>query len=252
MTTGTTRWDGPVNAGVPESAPIPKYFAAKMALAGLLDGIGVGGLVPPERTLAPQLGVSRETLRQALQELLVEGRLRREGRNTVVSAPKIVQPLTLGSYTEGMAQLGLSAARRLVGWESFAAPEQLAADLAVPCGTAVIHLERVLLTDDAPVGLESSYLPAALVPELRTEFRPELSLYAYLYAIGVELVAADERIETVLATPREAALLGSLPALPMLLLNRTSYDSAGMPVECVRTLFRGDRFSVSTRLTPNG
>lgn len=249
MTAGTVRWDGPVNAGVPESAPIPKYYAAKMKLAGLLDGIGVGGLVPPERTLAPQLGVSRETLRQALQELLVEGRLRRVGRNTVVSAPKIVQPLTLGSYTEGMAKLGLSAARRLVGWESVAAPEQLAADLAVPTGTPVIHLERVLLTDDHPVGLESSYLPAALVPRLRTEFRPELSLYAYLHAVGIEMVAADERIETVLATPREAALLGSLPALPMLLLNRTSYDPAGSPVECVRTLFRGDRFSVSTRLT---
>lgn len=248
MTAGTARWDGPVNAGVPESAPIPKYYAAKMQLAHLLDTIGVGGVVPPERTLAPRLGVSRETLRQALQELLVEGRLRRVGRNTVVAGPKIVQPLALGSYTEGMAQLGLRAGRRLVGWEVVSCPDQLAVDLAVPGGTPVIHLERVLLTDDDPVGLESSYLPAALAPQLRAEFAPESSLYAYLHAIGIELTSADERIETVLATPREAALLASLPALPMLLLNRTSYRADGMPVECVRTLFRGDRFSVSTKL----
>jgi GntR family transcriptional regulator len=244
----TARWDGPVNAGVPEDgAPIPKYYAAKIQVARLLDTIGIGGVVPAERALAQRLGVSRETLRQALQELLVEGRLRREGRHTVVAGPKIVKPLGLASYTEGMPRPG----RRLVGRETVEARDALAAGLAVPLGTAVIHLERVLLTDAEAVGLESSYVPLARTPRLLDDFAPDTSLYAYYAAIGIELATADERIETVLATPREAALLGSLPALPMLLLNRTSYDQDGVPVECVRTLFRGDRFSVSTRLVRN-
>ncbi len=238
------RWDEPVNAGVPDDAPIPKYFAAKMQVALLIDGLGVGGRVPAERALAQRLGVARETLRQALQELLVEGRLRREGRHTVVAGPKIVKPLGLASYTEGMHR----PQRRLVGWETVAAHGALASDLDVGRGTPVVHLERILASDGDPVGLESTYLPAGRVPRIRDDFDPSTSLYAYLAVSGVVIASADERIETVLATPREASLLGSLPALPMLLLNRTSRDADGVPVECVRTLFRGDRFALRTRL----
>jgi GntR family transcriptional regulator len=241
------RWDRPVDDGIPEGAAIPKYYAAKIELTALLDGLGVGAALPAERALAARMGVSRETLRAALQELTVEGRLRREGRNTVVSGPKLEQPLALGSYTEALAAQGMRPGRRLVRRETLAAHAQLAADLAVPPTTAVVHLERILLIDDEPIGLESTYLPQRRVPQLERDFDPGTSLYAYLRAVGIELACADERIETVLATPREAALLASTPALPMLLLTRISRDGDGVPVECVRTLFRGDRFRLTAR-----
>jgi GntR family transcriptional regulator len=242
------RWDRPVNDGVLEDAVIPKYYAAKISLTVLVDGLGVGAALPAERVLAARLGVSRETLRAALQELTVEGRLRRDGRNTVVSGPKLEQPLALSSYTEALAARGARPGRRLVRRELIEAQDLLATDLAVPVATAVVHVERVLLIDDEPIGLESTYLPQHRVPRLVHDFDPATSLYAYLRSIGIELTGADERIETVLATPREAALLTSAPALPMLLLNRISRDADGRPVECVRTLFRGDRFRLTTRL----
>ncbi len=70
--------------------------------------------------------------------------------------------------------------------------------------------------------------------------------------MGVEPSAVDERIETVLATPREALLIGTPPALPMLLLHRSSKDAEGRPLERVRSLYRGDRFSFTVHLEGRG
>ena len=93
------------------------------------------------------------------------------------------------------------------------------------------------------------HLPARRpVPRLRSEFDPGTSLYAYIRGTGVTFHAASEHIETVLASPREAALFGTNPALPMLPLNRISRDADGRPIERVRSLFRGDRFSLVAEL----
>jgi GntR family transcriptional regulator len=86
------------------------------------------------------------------------------------------------------------------------------------------------------------------VPRLDAEFDPDSSFYAYLARQGIAFGSADERIETVLATPREALLVGTPPALPMLLIHRVSRDTQGRPLERVRTLYRGDRFSFTVRL----
>ncbi|MGW2279458.1 GntR family transcriptional regulator [Streptomyces sp. NPDC001770] len=239
----------PIRSGIPEHGRIPKYYAVKARISLLLDELGEGGLLPTERELALRHEVSRETVRQALRELLLEGRLRRQGRGTVVAGPKLEQPLSLASYTEGVRRQGRRPGRHLIGLERFPCPAALAAEIAVPRGEPVWHMERVLLADDERVGLESTYITAARTPGLDTEFDPDSSFYAYLAdRLGISFGSADERIETVLATPREALLIGTPPALPMLLLHRLSRDADGRPLERVRTLYRGDRFSFTTRL----
>src|ERR1700751_1445153 len=80
---------------------ISKPYLVRTAVDNLLADLTEGDSVPPERELATRFGVSRETVRQALHELLVEGRIERRGRGTVVSRPKLVQPLALRSSTEG-------------------------------------------------------------------------------------------------------------------------------------------------------
>jgi GntR family transcriptional regulator len=245
----TAMWGGPVRDGVPDAGAVPKYYLAKIEIGALVDTLGEGSAMPSERELAARFGMARETVRQALRELLVEGRIRRRhGRATVVAGPKIVQPLSVDSYTEGVRRQGRVPGRRLVGLEEGPAEPGRAAHLRIEPGDPVLHLERILLSDDEPMGLESTYLPAARFPRLRAEFDPGTSLYAYLRGTGVVFHAATEHIETVLAAPREAALLGTNPALPMLLLNRVSRDPDGRPVECVRSLFRGDRFSLVAEL----
>ncbi|MFE4591267.1 GntR family transcriptional regulator [Streptomyces laurentii] len=239
----------PVRSGIPEHGRIPKYYVVKAKVAALIDELGEGGLLPTERDLAVRHEVSRETVRQALRELLLEGRLRRQGRGTVVAGPKLEQPLSLASYTEGVRRQGRRPGRTLISLDRFPCPEALAPEVGVAAGAPVWHMERVLLADDERVGLESTYVSEARVPGLEAEFDPNSSFYTYLHdRLGVSFGDADERIETVLATPREALLVGTPPALPMLLIHRVSRDTAGRPLERVRTLYRGDRFSFTAHL----
>ncbi|KDN80984.1 GntR family transcriptional regulator [Kitasatospora cheerisanensis] len=239
----------PARSGVPEHGRVPKYYLVKARLEELLAELGPGGRLPTEAALAERYGVARATLRLALRDLLLEGRLRRQGRGTVVAGAKIEQPLSLASYTEGVTRQGLRPGRTLVALDRLAADPALAERLAIAPGEPLWHLERVLHADEERVGLESSYLPVARVPDLDRAFDPTGSLYAHLRGHGIHLAGAEERIETVLATPREALLIGTPPALPMLLLHRRSRDAAGRPLELVRSLYRGDRFSFTLDLT---
>jgi GntR family transcriptional regulator len=219
----------PVRSGIPEHGRIPKYYAVKAHIAVLIEELGEGGLLPTERDLAETYEVARETVRQALRELLLEGKLRRQGRGTVVAGPKLEQPLSLASYTEGVRRQGRTPGRTLISLDRFPCPQALATEAGLTRGEPVWHMERVLLADDERVGLESTY--------------------AYLHdRLGIAFGDADERIETVLATPREALLIGTPPALPMLLIHRVSRDTKGRPLERVRTLYRGDRFSFTAHL----
>ncbi|MFC4603026.1 GntR family transcriptional regulator [Rhodococcus kronopolitis] len=220
---------------------LPKSYRVRAELEQLLVGLGEGDAVPAERELALRCGVSRETVRQAMHELLVEGRVERRGRGTVVASPKLVQPLSLRSYTEGALSQGRVPGRELVSLGRLEADEELAAELDLPVGAQVVHLERVLLADGNKIGLESTYLPAGRFGEMAETFDPAESLYAAIRATGVVFTSATERIETVLASPREAALLDSAASMPMLLLHRTSLDAGGVPIERVRSLYRGDR-----------
>ncbi|GAA2567310.1 MULTISPECIES: GntR family transcriptional regulator [Streptomyces] len=238
----------PVRSGIPEHGRVPKYYAVKARIDRLVGALGEGRAIPTERDLAERYEVARETVRQALRELVLEGKLRRQGRGTVVAGPKLAQPLSLASYTEGVRRQGRTPGRALVTLDRFPCPDVLAAETGLTRGEPVWHLERVLLADDERVGLESTYVAVARIPDLDTAFDPDSSFYAHLAEQGIAFGDADERIETVLATPREALLIGTPPALPMLLIHRVSRDTGGRPLERVRTLYRGDRFSFTTHL----
>ncbi|WP_099037687.1 GntR family transcriptional regulator [Mycobacterium neglectum] len=226
-----------------------KPYLVRTGVDGILADLAEGDAVPPERELAMRFGVSRETVRQALHELLVEGRIERRGRGTVVSRPKLVARLSLGSYTEGAAGHGRTPGRLLVTWEDIYATAEIAESLDISDGDDVMHLERVLLADDQRIGLESTYLARHRFSGLIKTFDPATSLYAAIRDSGVEFGSAVERIETVLPSPREAALLETTTAMPMLRLNRRSLDTGGDPIEVVRALYRGDRIAFETMLT---
>ncbi|MFI9510100.1 GntR family transcriptional regulator [Nocardia sp. NPDC052566] len=227
---------------------LPKSYVVRTELEQILDELAEGDPVPSERDLAVRFEVARETVRQALRDLLVEGRIRRQGRGTVVSMPKMVQPLSLRSYTEGALSYGRVPGRILVGWDDVPADADTARALDIPAGDPVMHLERILLADGERIGLESTFLPLHRFSSLRNTYDPTTSLYAAVRELGVVFGSATERIETVLASPREAALLECTTSLPLLLLHRRSIDEKGDPIERVRSLYRGDRIAFETQL----
>lgn len=234
---------------VDDSEPrVLKHQVVRRELDALLDDLSPGDPFPSERDLAERHGVSRETLRQAMRELLVAGRVERRGRATVVAAPKVVLPLAIGSYTEAARDKGLSATRILVGWTVSNADDDTAELLQIEPGDAVVQLERVFTTDGTRVGLETTRIPEYRIPGLVETFDYRVSLYAELRTRGVIFGRVVDTIETVLPDAREAALLTVDTRTPMFLLNRVSFDKDGMPIEQRRSLYRGDRMTFTAEM----
>lgn len=227
-----------------------KHQIVRASIEELLDGLEVGDAVPSERDLAVRFDVARETVRQALRELLVAGRIERQGKTTLVAGPKLVLPLALGSYTEAARIEGHTATRILVGWTRLTADADLAGQLAIAPGDPVVQLERVLTTDGVHLGLETTRLPAYRYPGLIDTFDYTQSLYAEIARRGIAFAKAVDSIETTLPDAREAALLTVDTRTPMFLLKRVSYDPAGLPIEHRRSLYRGDRMTFTAIQTP--
>jgi GntR family transcriptional regulator len=222
----------------------PKYYVVKRHLLGLLPDFSPGVPLPTERELASALSTSRTTVRQALTELVTEGRLvRRHGSGTYVAEPKLAWPLQMASFTQQAASSGLVVESSFIAAQRIRATDELAALLKIERGAPVHRLERLRKVNGAPMALEQSHLSAARFPGLPRAVRRTGSLYQVLGEIwDIKVVGAVETIETAPASPREAGLLDTDVGAPMMMLSRHSFDTADEPVEWVRSWYRGDRY----------
>jgi GntR family transcriptional regulator len=229
---------------------LPKYYQVKKQLLDFTAAMAPGSPVPPERELARLYGTSRTTVRQALAELVIEGRLlRMQGKGTFVAKPKVSQALQLTSYTEDMRAQGLEPTSQLLDIGYITADDRLAGLLDITAGGRVLRIERLRMANGEPMAIETTHLSAKRFPALRRSLVKYTSLYTALAEVyDVHLAEAEETIETSLATPREAGLLGTDVGLPMLMLSRHSLDRTSQPVEWVRSVYRGDRYKFVARL----
>jgi GntR family transcriptional regulator len=227
---------------------VPKYYAVKGELLRLIEGAGVGTVLPTEQELAERFATSRTTVRQAIAELVVEGRLERtQGSGTYVAEPKLIQLRQLSSFTEDIGERRLDARSEVLDISRVGADAEVAAALELAEGTRVHRVERLRIVSEEPIAHEVAHL-AGSYPRLAAELAKRGSLYLTLAeAYGVEFTAAEDVIETALASPVEAQLLGVDTGLPMLLVRRTARDAAGRPLEHTRSVYRGDRFRFVAR-----
>jgi GntR family transcriptional regulator len=233
-----------------QAAREPKYYTVKRHLLDIIEALAPGSRVPTERELAVELATSRATVRQALHELVAEGRLaRRQGSGTYVAEPKITWPLHLTSFTEQAAAQGFTASTQLIAAERIRADADVAPRLGLEPGEDVFKIERLRLADERPMAVETSHLSAARFPQLTRRIKRAQSLYAVLSEFyGVVPIAAEESISTAPASTREAGLLGTDTGAPMLVLSRHSFDADGEPVEWVTSWYRGDRVTFLAKL----
>jgi GntR family transcriptional regulator len=230
--------------GVPAHAQIEERVAEAVTAGDLRPG----DRLPPERELAERLGVSRMTLRQALESLsnrglLVRFRGRRGG--TFIAQPKIERDMTtLAGLTQQLRRQGHRADAKVLTARRGGSGRRSAEALSLAPGDDVFEIVRLRLSDGEPLALERSLFPAERFPGL-LDCPLDGSLYELLEErFGERPVRAIERLEPVLADPAEAGTLGVRTGSPLLLVERTAFDADGVPVEFAQDLFRGDRTRV--------
>lgn len=227
---------------------VPKYYQVKNEILGLMTDLVPGSVVPTERELAEMFGTSRTTVRQAIAELVVDGRLERtQGRGTFVAQPKLMQVRQLTSLSQDLQAQGRQPGGVVLGIAQQPADAEVAEHLGIEAGTAIHRVERIRSASGEPIAHEIAHLAGEL-PNLAGELEARGSLYRTLReAFGVELAAVEDVVETALADPIDADLLGVDTGLPMLLVHRTGWDADGRAVEWTRSVFRGDRFRFVAR-----
>jgi GntR family transcriptional regulator len=227
---------------------VPKYYRVKNQILELIAGLDPGTPVPTERDLAERFATSRTTLRQAIAELVVDGRLEHtQGRGTFVAQPKLMQVRQLTSFSQDLQEEGWRPGSVVLKITEEPADAEVATNLQVAPGTPIHRVERLRTAGDEPIAHEIAHLPGPL-PDLAAQLERAGSLYRTLReAFGIDLEGVEDVVETALADPVEAALLGVDTGLPMLLVHRTGWDADGRVVEWTRSVFRGDRFRFVAR-----
>ncbi|MFT3971515.1 MAG: GntR family transcriptional regulator [Micropruina sp.] len=227
---------------------VPKYYRIEQEILGLIADLPAGAPVPTERELASGFGTSRTTVRQAIAELVVDGKLvRTQGSGTFVAQPKMMRVRPLSSFSQDLAMDGWRPGSVVLDIAEVVAEGELADQLGVPSGTPVQRVERLRTAFDEPIAHEVAHLPRVL-PRLAEQLAECGSLYRTLREeSGTVVATAEDIVETVLADPVTADLLGVETGLPMLRVQRTGWDADGNLVEWTVSNFRGDRFRFMSR-----
>ncbi|WP_176038257.1 GntR family transcriptional regulator [Brucella tritici] len=231
----------------------PLYARVETSLADdIAAGIlPTGSQLPPEDRLIERFGVSRTTVRKAVENLVARGLVEiRRGKGTFVAQPKVTQELTeLTGFVEDMQALGRAATAQLLDKEIVPADADVARQLALPSGALVMRIRRVRLADGVAMSLDETYLPREIGEKIVThdlDVEPIFTLLEDRY--DLPLVEAEYRLEAVSAAPDVAAALGVKPGSAVFLIERTSFTEGHRAIDYEKLHYRGDLISFVTRL----
>jgi GntR family transcriptional regulator len=230
---------------------VTKQAETRGRVLDLIERLEVGEAIPSERQLSADLGVSRLTVRAALDELVREGHLlRRRGAGTFVSEPKIAQELTMTSFTEDMRRRGMVPASRTLELRTAPAGAWLGRTLHVSPSEPIVVIKRLRLADNETMAIETLHVRATLVPGLSAEDLEDHSFYELLTErYGLDIVGGLQTIESTVTNEEESDVLGVPLHSPALLFERTTRSRAAEVVEYVRSIYRGDRYRLVTELS---
>jgi DNA-binding GntR family transcriptional regulator len=232
------------------SGPLPLYFqVASRIEAAISDGrISPGSRLENEVALGERLGLSRPTIRRAIQELVDKGLLvRRRGIGTQVVQGKVTRNLELTSLYEDLSRTNQHPTTTLLLHEVTGAEAKIAEHLNVAVGAPILHLRRVRQADRVPLGILENFLPEAFTDISAAELKNH-GLYQILRNRGVAMRIARQRIGARNANPDESRLLGISRSSALLTMERTAYDNAGRAIEFGHHAYRPDLYSFEVTL----
>ncbi len=229
---------------------VPKYYILKREIVKKIDNDELldDQLIPSERELIKEYGVSRITVRRAIVELVNEGYLYRiQGKGTYVKGDSKKQDLfSITSCTQDIINLGMTPSRKVIRCELIDSYPKRARQMEIDKNDKLVVIDRVYYADKEPINRTITYLPQKYFPDLEQHNFHDESLYEVLEKhYKLKVTRATRTIEAVIATDEVANLLDVEVGQPVLLFRGTTYgmiNNKEVPVETFKTNYRTDKY----------
>lgn len=243
-------WPDELFADLDRTGPVPLYFQISNRLeTAIREGrIPAGSRLETEIGIGQRLGLSRPTVRRAIQELVDKGLLvRRRGVGTQVVHGQLTRQVELTSLYEDLQSSHHEPGTTVLTHELRPATDRVAENLGVEPGTDVVYLRRRRTSDGVPVAVLENYLTSAFA-DVTTEQLETQGLYQILRARGVTIRVAKQQIGARREQDDEDELLDIGSGSPVLTMERIAYDASGRAVEYGQHCYRPDMYNFATTL----
>ena len=236
---------------VDRTSPVPLYFQVAQHLEQMIESgeLPMGTRLDNENNLAGQLGLSKPTMRRAIEYLVGRGLLvRKRGIGTQVVQAKVTREVELTSLYDDLAKTGQDPSTTVLSFRTEPAPDALAAELGLAAGTPVYVFERLRFAGAEPLALMRNHVPEHLMRLSAADLEAQ-GLYNLFRANGISTRIARQSIGARAATAAEARALGERKGAPLLTMERSAYDEQGRAVEHGRHVYRASRYRFDLTLT---
>lgn len=233
-----------------KTAKKPAFLILKEdILARIADGTYQKDMrLPSERQFGEQWGISRMTVRRALDELVQAGVLyRTRGSGTYISQKKIQQQ-DIMSFSDMARNKGMQPATRILE-KSVLTDGGIAQQLELPADASLVMLKRLRLADETPIAIEQVYLPLSVCPGLQ-DLEATGSLYEILLEqYGLRIQRQELRISATSAAKAERDLLKLQKGAPVLHIEGVSLTTEGKPLLFEQSVYVGESFLLEVGIT---
>ena len=231
----------------------PRYLQLYRHISlGIHDGhLPPNTQLPPERKIGEHAGISRVTVRRAIERLVEEGKvIQRQGAGSFIrdarEEPRLEHSLSsLTSFTQYMRLRGITPGSQVISAGVFSPAPQEQVALGLGTGEHVSRIKRVRKADGVPMALEISAVPTDVLPD---PAEVVASLYDLLREYGKVPERAVQRITAENMADHEAQILGVPAGSAVLKIHRTSYISSGRPIEFTTGFYRSDMYDFVAEL----
>ncbi|XFA99061.1 GntR family transcriptional regulator [Candidatus Izemoplasma sp. B36] len=229
---------------------VPKYYTLKKEIVKKIDNDELldDQMIPSERELIKEFGVSRITVRRAVDELVKEGYLYKiQGKGTYVKGDSKKQDLfSITSCTQDIINLGMTPSRKVFRCEVINSYPKRSRQMELDKADKLVVIDRVYYADEEPINRTITYLPEKYFPGLEEHDFHKESLYEVLENhYNLKITRATRTIEAIVAEDEISNMLEVENGLPLLLFRGTTYgiiNNKEVPVETFKTCYRTDKY----------
>lgn len=233
---------------------VPRYYQVYTVLAQRVrEGEWAADRpMPTEQDFSAAFGVSRVTIRKALNMLQEEGLvLRQQGRGTYALAPppKRQSRANMSGLLENVADFEQHSKVRVLTFAKVALPDEPARLLECAAGAPGLKIVRVRSDSQSPFSYTTTYVPEPECDRLDESTLGNQTVSNALGKAGVTTVSAEQRLSATAAGVEVAKHLRIDVGAPLISMTRVMRDESGRPVEVIQALYRPDKYEYRVNLS---